>query len=189
MQFSRALIALVAASLASAQGLPNIPSCSLNCFMSALGSDGCSDLLDFACHCQKPGLVSKVTPCVKSDCDVADQVSVSNAVVSQCSSAGHPIDVPPVLTTTSDTTTTTTTTTTTSASESSSSASAAPTTTTTAAASSGPASSSKGSSTPVSPSKTGGSSPSSTPGYNAASNLQGGMAGVVAAAAAVAYVL
>ncbi|RHZ60050.1 hypothetical protein CDV55_106441 [Aspergillus turcosus] len=109
MHFSRASLALLAAGLASAQ-IPDLPSCSLNCFVSALSSDGCSSLTDYACHCQKPQLVSDVTPCVQSACNLADQSSVSSAVVSQCSAAGHPISVPPVSaasTTASETTTTT----------------------------------------------------------------------------------
>ncbi|CAI7569997.1 unnamed protein product [Penicillium bialowiezense] len=114
MKFSTTLVALVAAGLAQAQ-LPDVPPCSLSCFVSALGSDGCSELLDFKCHCQKTELVSSITPCVKKACDVAAQVctfnslpfhihqltqpAVSNAVVAQCSSAGYPISVPPVETT------------------------------------------------------------------------------------------
>ncbi|KAJ5965089.1 uncharacterized protein N7479_004965 [Penicillium vulpinum] len=98
MKFSTTLIALVAAGLASAQ-LPDVPACSLSCFLSALQADGCSDLLDFACHCQKPELVTSITPCVEKACEHNDQVSVSNAVVGQCSSAGHPISIPPIETT------------------------------------------------------------------------------------------
>ncbi|RJE18855.1 hypothetical protein PHISCL_08811 [Aspergillus sclerotialis] len=96
MQFSHSLIVLVAAGLANAQGLPNLPPCSLNCFVSALGNDGCTPLTNFACHCQVPGLAEKITPCVKDACDVAAQSSVSSIVVSQCSAAKHPITLPPV---------------------------------------------------------------------------------------------
>ncbi|KAL1971357.1 hypothetical protein VTN77DRAFT_309 [Rasamsonia byssochlamydoides] len=95
MQFSHALIALVAAGLANAQ-FPNIPTCSINCLVTALSNDGCSSLTDFACHCEKPNLVSEVTPCVQKACSVADQSAVSSVVVSECSAAGHPISVPPV---------------------------------------------------------------------------------------------
>ncbi|KAJ5561820.1 hypothetical protein N7535_003717 [Penicillium sp. DV-2018c] len=96
MKFSTTIVAFAAAGLASAQ-LPNVPSCSLNCFINALTSDGCSQLLDFKCHCQKPELVNTVTPCVEKACPAySDRVSVSNVVVAQCSSAGHPIDIPPV---------------------------------------------------------------------------------------------
>ncbi|KAJ6010883.1 GPI-anchored CFEM domain protein B [Penicillium sp. IBT 35674x] len=114
MQFSHALIALVAAGLANAQ-LPDVPACSLNCFVSALTSDGCSGLTDFACHCAKPQLISDITPCVEKACKVADQASVSNVVVAQCSSAGVPISLAPILTT--------------SASDSTSTSSSAPTST------------------------------------------------------------
>ncbi|KAJ5135632.1 uncharacterized protein N7515_004910 [Penicillium bovifimosum] len=97
MKFSTTMIAIAAAGLASAQ-LPNVPRCSINCFVSALTSDGCSQLLDFKCHCQKPELVTTITPCVEAACGYNDRVSVSNIVVAQCSSAGHPIDIPPVAT-------------------------------------------------------------------------------------------
>ncbi|EEQ91817.1 hypothetical protein RJZ56_000819 [Blastomyces dermatitidis] len=95
MQFSHALIALVAASLANAQ-LPDIPPCALNCFVEALAGDGCSSLTDFECHCKVPTLPGKITPCVEAACEPDAQSSVSNIVVSQCSAAGVPIELPPV---------------------------------------------------------------------------------------------
>ncbi|CEJ62238.1 Putative CFEM domain protein [Penicillium brasilianum] len=90
-----AAAALGAVAIVSAQ-LSSIPQCSLNCLTTALGADGCSELTDFACHCQKTGLVAQVVPCVQQACDVADQQAVSNIVVSLCSGAGHPVSVPPV---------------------------------------------------------------------------------------------
>ncbi|EEQ30068.1 hypothetical protein McanMca71_000397 [Microsporum canis] len=95
MKFSQAVVALAAATVVSAQ-LPDVPPCSLSCFVDALGSDGCSDLTDFKCHCSKAELPSKITPCVKAACPVEDQIKVSNAVVDQCSKAGNPISIPPV---------------------------------------------------------------------------------------------
>ncbi|ODM20196.1 hypothetical protein SI65_05184 [Aspergillus cristatus] len=95
MRFTQALIALTVTGLASAQ-IPNVPSCSLQCFLSSLTSDGCSDLTDFACHCAKPQLPKEITPCVEKACSEADQSAVSNAVVQECSAAGHPISLPPV---------------------------------------------------------------------------------------------
>ncbi|KAK2850587.1 hypothetical protein FQN49_005521 [Arthroderma sp. PD_2] len=100
MKFSQAVVALAAASVASAQ-LPNVPECSLNCFLDALTNDGCQPLTDFKCHCSKPELPGKITPCVKAACPVAEQISVSKAVVKQCSEAGEPISIPPVETETS----------------------------------------------------------------------------------------
>ena len=44
-----------------------------SCLVGPLTTDGCSSLTDFACHCQKPGLVAKVTPCLQKSCDAADQ--------------------------------------------------------------------------------------------------------------------
>ncbi|KAH3341811.1 hypothetical protein KXV52_000733, partial [Aspergillus fumigatus] len=116
MRVAVAAVVLGAGAITSAQ-LSSIPQCSLNCLTSALGSDGCSELTDFACHCQKSGLVEQVVPCVKQACDVADQqgtnmkkthstlrlilsnprrVAVSKVVVSLCSGVGHPVSVPPV---------------------------------------------------------------------------------------------
>ncbi|OJK04371.1 hypothetical protein ASPACDRAFT_108843 [Aspergillus aculeatus ATCC 16872] len=95
MYHHRALILLLVSGLARAQ-LPNLPQCSLNCFISAFQNDGCSRLLDFACHCSKPEVVQVVTPCVQKNCNAADQSAVSNEVVRQCSAAGHPITLPPV---------------------------------------------------------------------------------------------
>ncbi|KAL5364919.1 CFEM domain-containing protein [Aspergillus floccosus] len=97
----------LAAGLAYGQ-LPDIPQCALQCFVTALTQDGCSQLTDFACHCQKPQLVGSVTPCVQQNCpDINQQASVSNVVVSQCSQVGHPISVPPVKPTTTAAATTT----------------------------------------------------------------------------------
>ena len=39
-----------------------------NCFISALGSDGCSNLGDFKCHCQKADMLAQITPCVAKAC-------------------------------------------------------------------------------------------------------------------------
>nr|AAS45284.1 proline-rich antigen [Chrysosporium lucknowense] len=98
MQFSHALIALVAAGLASAQ-LPDIPPCALSCFVDALGNDGCTSLTDFKCHCSKPELPGKITPCVEKSCpEISARVAVSNAVVEQCSKAGVPIELEPIVT-------------------------------------------------------------------------------------------
>ncbi|KAL4752046.1 hypothetical protein BDW72DRAFT_192375 [Aspergillus terricola var. indicus] len=61
-----------------------------------MSSDGCPSLTDFACHCRQPALVSEVAPCVQQACSEQDQSSVSNVVMTACSSAGAPISVPPV---------------------------------------------------------------------------------------------
>ncbi|KAF3400793.1 GPI-anchored CFEM domain protein [Talaromyces pinophilus] len=95
MQFPYLIAILATLGLAQAQ-LPNLPSCSLNCFLSALQNDGCSSVTNFTCHCANPSLVGAITPCVQSACDLSDQSSVSNAVTSVCSSASVPISIPPV---------------------------------------------------------------------------------------------
>ncbi|KNG82019.1 GPI anchored CFEM domain protein [Aspergillus nomiae NRRL 13137] len=72
MQLVHHLIVLFA-SLAVAQNLPNIPPCAVSCLITALQGDGCPSITDFACHCQKPELVPKVTPCVAQACPLAEQ--------------------------------------------------------------------------------------------------------------------
>ncbi|GIK05663.1 hypothetical protein Aspvir_009776 [Aspergillus viridinutans] len=204
MHFSRASIALLAAGLVSAQ-LPNVPACSLNCFVSALSADGCSSLTDFACHCQKPDLVPSITPCVQSACNIADQSSVSSAVVSQCSAAGHPISVPSVgaaSTTASETTTTTesstqtvTTTTTSSTGSTTSSSTVSSTTSSSPASSSHHHSSSSASttrtltSTESSSASTSASASATTTLSNNAGSDKANVAGVAAVAAAALYLL
>ncbi|EYE96394.1 CFEM domain-containing protein [Aspergillus ruber CBS 135680] len=95
MRFTQVVAALAATGLASAQ-IPDVPSCSLQCFLDSLSNDGCSELTDFACHCTKPQLPQEITPCVEKACSEADQSAVSSAVVQECSAAGHPISLPPV---------------------------------------------------------------------------------------------
>ncbi|OXV07311.1 hypothetical protein Egran_04924 [Elaphomyces granulatus] len=93
MHFSFALIALVAAGVVNAQ-FPDIPNCALSCLVGPLTSDGCSSLTDFACHCQKPDLISQVSPCLEKSCNSADQSTVAGVVAKQCEAAGHPIAIP-----------------------------------------------------------------------------------------------
>jgi hypothetical protein len=53
------------ASVGTAQ-LENIPGCALSCFLTSLGSDGCTTLTDFACHCKSADkLFASVIPCVQ----------------------------------------------------------------------------------------------------------------------------
>ncbi|KAI9375520.1 hypothetical protein BJX61DRAFT_131496 [Aspergillus egyptiacus] len=98
MKLYQAIILLLSASIAQAQ--LDLPTCSLDCFIEAMTHDGCPNLMDFACHCRQPALVNEVAPCVQQACDLEDQSSVSNAVVTECSSQGVPISIPPVGSTT-----------------------------------------------------------------------------------------
>ncbi|KAI1942790.1 hypothetical protein LOZ58_001676 [Ophidiomyces ophidiicola] len=95
MKFS-AILAVTAAGLVSAQ-IPQVPGCSINCFLTALTGGGCSGLTDWACQCKRPDLPPKIIPCVQKACPQAsDQSAVSSIVVSVCSKAGVPISIPPV---------------------------------------------------------------------------------------------
>ncbi|KAF1972957.1 CFEM-domain-containing protein [Bimuria novae-zelandiae CBS 107.79] len=82
------------AGVASAQ-LADLPQCSLQCFLTALGSDGCSQLTDFKCHCEKSDtLFSSVTPCVQKACTADEQAEVITGVQKTCAQAGVTISVP-----------------------------------------------------------------------------------------------
>ncbi|KAF1994079.1 hypothetical protein P154DRAFT_383152, partial [Amniculicola lignicola CBS 123094] len=90
--FAATVLAL--ASVATAQ-LENIPSCALACFLGPLGSDGCKDLTDFACHCKKAeSLFAAVIPCAQKACSASDQAATIAAVEETCAGAGVPIEVP-----------------------------------------------------------------------------------------------
>lgn len=91
MKTTFAAIALVA-SIASAQ-LSAIPSCALTCLTDAIGSDGCSGLTDYKCHCSKPSLISDVTPCVNDACSESDIEKTITAVEKLCADAGAPITI------------------------------------------------------------------------------------------------
>ncbi|CRL28928.1 Extracellular membrane protein, CFEM domain [Penicillium camemberti] len=93
MRLTTGIVVLAAGAIARAQ-LSNIPQCSLTCFTSTLSGDGCSELTDFACHCQKPGLAAEIVPCVNKACDVADRQAVSSLVDSLCSGVGYPVSIP-----------------------------------------------------------------------------------------------
>jgi hypothetical protein len=67
----------------------------LACFLGPLGSDGCSDITDFACHCKKgTELLGTVQPCTKKACSEADQKATIQAVETTCKGAGVPIEIP-----------------------------------------------------------------------------------------------
>ncbi|KAL2830556.1 hypothetical protein BDW59DRAFT_158470 [Aspergillus cavernicola] len=95
MKLYQTIIVLLSTSLAQGQIL-DLPNCSLSCFLNSMAHDGCPSLTDFACHCRQPALVTQVRPCVQKACNQQDQSAVSNAVVTQCSSVGVPISIPPV---------------------------------------------------------------------------------------------
>ncbi|KAL3479319.1 hypothetical protein BJX99DRAFT_76552 [Aspergillus californicus] len=179
------VIFLLIADLAHAQ-IPNLPSCSLTCFINAMSHDGCTSLTDFACHCRRPQLITEVTPCVQQACNKQQQSAVSNAVVTQCPSAGVPISIPPVSGSTTQTNPTTSVHTTITAPETSITPSGPVVTLPTSTEPSAPIQSSSSvpsSSSQIEPSYP---SPSSPPFYGGADALYSGgrLAGVAAAVVA-----
>ena len=82
------------AAVATAQ-LPEVPQCSLNCFIGPLTSDGCSQLEDFKCHCQKAdSLFAAVTPCVKKACTPEEEAEVISKVKDTCAANGVTVSLP-----------------------------------------------------------------------------------------------
>jgi hypothetical protein len=82
-------------ALAAAQGIAELPSCSLQCLATAIPALGCQ-LTDFECSCkQADKLTPNVTPCVQTSCtDPADQAKTIEVLSTICAAAGFPIEVP-----------------------------------------------------------------------------------------------
>jgi len=94
MKTSLAAIVALAAG-AYAQGIADIPSCALTCLSTALSTDGCSSLTDFACHCKHTDLIPQAQPCIQKACpQQSQQAAVVSVIEGICSSAGVPITIP-----------------------------------------------------------------------------------------------
>lgn len=91
-----ALIFFAITAIAAAQGIADLPSCSLQCLATAIPALGCQ-LTDFECSCkQADKLTPNVTPCVQSSCtDAADQVRTIEVLSAICAAAGFPIETQP----------------------------------------------------------------------------------------------
>lgn len=89
------LILATLTALVAAQGIADLPSCSLSCLTTAITGLECG-ITDFACSCQKSSeLTPVVTPCVQSACsDPADQSKTIEVLGGICAAAGFPIEVP-----------------------------------------------------------------------------------------------
>lgn len=89
------LIISAITALAAAQGIADLPSCSLQCLATAIPTLGC-ELTDFACSCkQADKLTPNITPCVQKSCtDTADQAKTIEVLSAICAAAGFPIEVP-----------------------------------------------------------------------------------------------
>lgn len=90
-----ALIFSAITALVAAQGIADLPSCSLQCLASAIPALGC-ELTDFACSCkQADKLTPNVTPCVQTSCtDSADQAKTIEVLSAICAAVNFPIEVP-----------------------------------------------------------------------------------------------
>lgn len=89
------LIITALTAMVAAQGLTDIPTCSLKCLTTAITGLGCG-LLNFNCSCQKSSeLTPVVTPCVQSACsDPADQSKTLEVLSGICAAAGFPVEAP-----------------------------------------------------------------------------------------------
>ena len=89
------LIISALTALVAAQGIADLPACSLSCLTTAISGLGCG-ITDFACSCQKASeLTPVVTPCVQTACsDPADQSKTIEVLAGICAAAGSPIEVP-----------------------------------------------------------------------------------------------
>ena len=89
------LIVSALTALVAAQGIADLPACSLSCLTTAISGLGCG-ITDFACSCQKASeLTPVVSPCVQTACsDPADQSKTIEVLAGICAAAGFPIEVP-----------------------------------------------------------------------------------------------
>jgi len=93
MKYAFTVAALLA--LVSAQGITDLPHCSLSCILTGVGATGC-EVTDFKCACEKANILTpSVTPCVQKACsDKADRATVIKVLEGICASAGVPITIP-----------------------------------------------------------------------------------------------
>ncbi|KAF2204568.1 hypothetical protein GQ43DRAFT_468957 [Delitschia confertaspora ATCC 74209] len=64
-----------------------LPRCSLQCVISALGSDSCIET-DFRCHCTNLNILNSAVSCLKDKCEADEQEQVTNVVTRACKAAG-----------------------------------------------------------------------------------------------------
>ncbi|KAE9987946.1 hypothetical protein EG327_003574 [Venturia inaequalis] len=93
MKFTSATVLLsLFSSAAYAVTIADLPTCSVSCFMTAVGATNCQ-LTDTACQCgsAKEAITASVTPCIMKSCtDAADQaktLTVANALCAGVSSS------------------------------------------------------------------------------------------------------
>ncbi|KAE9966671.1 hypothetical protein EG328_008772 [Venturia inaequalis] len=93
MKFTSATVLLsLFSSAAYAVTIADLPTCSVSCFMTAVGSTNCQ-LTDTACQCgsAKEAITASVTPCIMKSCtDASDQaktLTVANAICASVSSS------------------------------------------------------------------------------------------------------
>jgi len=93
MKYAFTVSALLA--LAAAQGIGDLPQCSLSCILAGVPQTGC-DVTDFKCACGKADVLTPaITPCVQKACtSPADQAKVIEVLQGICASVGVPITVP-----------------------------------------------------------------------------------------------
>ena len=89
------LILTAFATLAAAQSITDLPTCSLSCLTTAIPQLGCG-LTDLKCSCQKAGELTPIlTPCVQKSCSEADQKKTLEVLAAICAANGAPISTPP----------------------------------------------------------------------------------------------
>ncbi|TID24966.1 hypothetical protein E6O75_ATG04171 [Venturia nashicola] len=85
---SAALLLSLFSSAAYAVSIADLPTCSVSCFATAIGSTSCA-LTDTACQCgdAKAAITASVTPCIMTSCtDAADQAKTLTVANELCAS-------------------------------------------------------------------------------------------------------
>lgn len=80
-------IALAGVPLARGQNLANLPPCAASCATGGLSATGCN-LLDVACICKSSAFIDSLVPCIKTNCNAADQQTTIQFAQNLCAGAG-----------------------------------------------------------------------------------------------------
>ncbi|KAF3940832.1 hypothetical protein ABW19_dt0204409 [Dactylella cylindrospora] len=92
MKTSAILAAVAGAALAAAQ-LDALPTCSLTCAISAIGTSGCAQT-DIACICSASTFLTGIYTCIQGACTPAEIEQTLGAAQVLCASAGVTITLP-----------------------------------------------------------------------------------------------
>ncbi|KAG8895546.1 hypothetical protein FRB99_000487 [Tulasnella sp. 403] len=87
------LVFALAASLASAQSIADLPECALSC-LAQVDTGGC-DITDQLCLCKSQAFFTSSTTCVRKTCSPADDQKTAQVSAAICQALGVTLPSPP----------------------------------------------------------------------------------------------